>query len=90
MLWRCHVNRPVPATTAVRSIDHLVAVQFSTRALPHSIYHIPNWTLDEIRRLVTDMKSELLNPAVHTFDVLDIYTARKHIPSSMCASVESN
>ncbi|KAH2165449.1 hypothetical protein KXV55_005769 [Aspergillus fumigatus] len=51
---------------------------------------ILNWTPDEIQHLVTDAKSELLDPAAHTFHVLHIYIARKPTPTSMCASVESD
>ncbi|KAH2159109.1 hypothetical protein KXW37_000381, partial [Aspergillus fumigatus] len=49
---------------------------------------ILNWTSDEIQHLVTDAKSELLDPAAHTFHVLHIYIARKPTPTSMCASVD--
>lgn len=51
---------------------------------------ILNWPPDEIQHLVTDAKSELLDPAAHTFHVLHIYIARKPTPTSMCASVESD
>jgi hypothetical protein len=51
---------------------------------------IIDWTPDEIQRLVTNTKTELLDPAVHTFHVLDIYGARKQAPSSMCFRVESD
>jgi SAM-dependent methyltransferase len=51
---------------------------------------ILGWTPGEVRHLVSDAKSELLDPAVHTFHVLHIYTARKDTPSSGCAGPESD
>ncbi|KAL5685365.1 hypothetical protein EMGR_004250 [Emarellia grisea] len=47
---------------------------------------ILNWTSDEIQHLVTDAKSELLDPAAHTFHVLHIYIARKPTPTSILTS----
>ncbi|GFF57622.1 LaeA-like regulator of secondary metabolism, putative [Aspergillus udagawae] len=51
---------------------------------------ILGWTPGEVRHLVSDAKSELLDLAVHTFHVLHIYTARRDTPSSVCASLESD
>jgi hypothetical protein len=51
---------------------------------------ILGWTPGEVRHLVSDAKSELLDSAFHTFHVLHIYTARKQAPRSVCAIVESD
>ncbi|KAF7133882.1 hypothetical protein CNMCM5793_005348 [Aspergillus hiratsukae] len=66
--------------TGLQHIGHWYGRAFFDAIEPLSLapfYRILEWPLDEIQRLVTDAKSEMLDPSIHSFQMLHIYKARK-------------